>query len=329
MARAGEIEKANREKFKNYIASFRPKEKSFSETEVVSPDSLLTRIAIDEQKKRLCIWLPTDMNKPIREMTYDVFEYDFVDVTNVEMVINKQLIQNKEPEKISSLKLDISVPEKTHTLIFFDTRFQTGQSQLLRGTAQYQTYLKCFKDGFALVKKAIALAGEEQKGNEVKTIFAASSSDASNHEEKEEQEIQKTRKNGSEEEQRANKQDNIYHLEEDAFARFEQAFEKIRASKNLERSGDEPPSDHLHAVEHERDEDDLFASFSTQNKDKDTDVLPTNDVIHTESNEQKQSNLYFDHAPPSDPTEKEDSLTDFEKFLESNKQKQYGPSKKN
>ncbi|KRG16149.1 hypothetical protein ACA30_02420 [Virgibacillus soli] len=324
MARASEIEDANRERFKNYIASFRPKRKSFKETEVVSPDSLLTRIALDEQEKLLCIWLPFDMNKPIKEMSFDVLEYDFNNVSDVKMIINDQIAQNKEPEKISTLKLEISVPEKTHTLVFFDSTFESVQTQLTRGTSRYRSRLQCLKDGFALVEKLIVQTSEweDERG------FDSAPPVLPN------EESQETVNDDPGEGQ---EQGNIIHLEEDPFARFAQALSKIKVKPKEEASvqdfsldqpnisSDEEPVHDLY--------EDLFGPHSIQTKENETsfaDLIHRHDELRSEPNalDKDLSQISFDDTSSSHSTEQEDSFSDFEKFLERNKQKQHGAHKK-
>lgn len=275
MARASELEDANRERYKNYIASFRPEIEGFTETQVISPDSLLTRIALDEQKKRVCIWLPNDptMKLPQKEMTFQVFSYEFADIQAVEMIINEQYTLEKrtgsapsmEPETITSLQLQITAAHTTHTLIFYEATMKNGHIQLKRGTNAYQKQLKTLEQGFSLMKELIR------------------GSDTTNH------------------------QDNMVLMKKEALKRFVQVLATVKLK--LKRQAEDAL---------EPGKTDLISEPVNKGAIDYAPIEKTNEDLFTPHTQEAETSHSTDQQP-----EENDSFTDFEKFLESNKQKQF------
>ncbi|GIN73696.1 hypothetical protein J14TS2_41710 [Bacillus sp. J14TS2] len=270
MARASEIEDANRERYKNYIASFRPEIEAFTESQVISPDSLLTRIALDEQEKRICIWLPNDptMKLPQKEMTFQVFSYEFADIQAVEMIINEQNTLEKrtgsmEPETITSLQLQITAAHTTHTLFFYEATMKNGHIQLKRGTTAYQKQLKILEQGFSLMEEVI-------KG-----------SNPTDH------------------------QDNMEVMMKDALKRFVQVLATIKLNRQAEAALDPGKTD-------------LPSEPVNKGAIDDAPIEKTNEDLFTPNTQEEEPIHSTDQQ-----SEENDSFTDFEKFLENNKQKQF------
>ncbi|MBO0995009.1 hypothetical protein [Bacillus sp. SD088] len=275
MARASEIEDANRERYKNYIASFRPEIEAFTETQVISPDSLLTRIALDEQEKRVCIWLPNDptMKLPQKEMTFQVFSYEFADIQAVEMIINEHYTLEKrtgsdpsmEPETITSLQLQITAAHMTHTLIFYEATMKNGHIQLKRGTNAYQKQFKTLEQGFSLMKEVIR------------------GSDTTDH------------------------QDNMELMKKEALKRFVQVLATVKLKRQAEDALEPGKTDLTSEPVNKGSIDDAYPKKTDEEGDLFTLNTQEEETIHS-----------TDQQP-----EENDSFTDFEKFLESNKQKQF------
>lgn len=184
-----------KEKQKRYISTFRPNE-IFKETQAFTSPDLLTRIAYDEELKRICIWAPQSQSgdpitKVFQNLPYEVYEYHFGDILAAEIsedgypiaaafrdspsaiqllegifkeeydAINESIHNRQEPMKISSMELKLIVNDLTKPI--HRIPFYVGGS-LNKDTPKYRGLLSEMRQWHIIIKFALNEADKMELG---------------------------------------------------------------------------------------------------------------------------------------------------------------------
>lgn len=262
----------NKRNYKKYIASFRPEGAPMNETRVFEPDSLLARLAINEDTEHICLWEPENFSvkKPLKDLRFNVSRFVYSEIEQVELLINQQLaalypsneddlIVIEEPDQINELQLNIRAAGTRHRLLFYQIDTTLLHSPLKKDTPIYDKQLKVIKECFFIVREMIELSSNPVRKREDQSQMNVTIADEAALPS---QEIQ---------------------IEGDPFARFADVIHQIKEKqKRLEEA---------RMLEEEQAHQLLEQTGENQFKESDT-------------------------------------LSEFEKFLEQNKQKQHGSSQK-
>lgn len=178
--------KRNKMELLKQLESLKPKTSSFKATQDFTSSDLLSKIAIDEQAKRISIWGPEDpeTSKALAGMPYKTFEYEFEDILAVEMsedgvslgtktsrstkarslldgflskVDGTFIGASRPPEKtkkhVTSLDLTIIVNDSArplHTINFYRFTGEGSQAQVKKGTPAYQEKINKLRHWYML-----------------------------------------------------------------------------------------------------------------------------------------------------------------------------------
>ncbi|WP_062108803.1 hypothetical protein [Bacillus niameyensis] len=264
----------NKRKYKKYIASFRPEGAPVNETRVFEPDSLLARLAVNEDTEHICLWEPENFSvkKPLKDMPFIASRYFFSEVEKVELLVNQQLSAEypvhevdvnviEEPNEIKEIQLNIKAAGRMHRLLFYQIDTSLLHNPLKKGTQIYDKQISLIKDCYFLIKEFIVASNPTSRTLEKEVEVAV---DRPEEIDAPSREIQ---------------------IEGDPFARFAEAIHQIKEKQErLERAEE---------LEEEHD-DQIWELTGLEEGENQPEVT--------------------------------DTLSEFEKFLEQNKQKQHGPS---
>ncbi|MFD1708780.1 hypothetical protein ACFSCZ_19070 [Siminovitchia sediminis] len=189
--------KRNKEGLMKQLDDLKPETSSFRATQEFTSSNFLTKIAVDEEKERICIWGPQDRStsKALAGMPYTAFEYDYSDILAVEMsedgvslgtkVSETETARNlldgfispvdgtfiggsrpaDQPKKhVDSLDLTIVVNHQArplHFINFYKYVAEGGQAKLKKDSAEYKKHMNALRHWYMLMSFII----EKGEGN--------------------------------------------------------------------------------------------------------------------------------------------------------------------
>lgn len=179
--------KRNRKELSKQLENLKPETSGFMAAHTFISYNQLTKIAVDEQAKRICIWAPEkpDMTKGVAGMVYKIFEYNYPDVLAVEMAedgvslgtksshsktahslldgffsktdgtfIGGSQPSEKKKKHVESLDLTIIVNDSArplHTINFYTFTGEGGQPQLKKSTPAYRDCMNKLRSWYMLL----------------------------------------------------------------------------------------------------------------------------------------------------------------------------------
>lgn len=191
--------KRNREELSKQLENLKPKTGNFKAGQTFISSNQLTKIAVDEQAKRICIWAPEnpDTSAALAGMAYETFEYDYSDILAVEMSEDgvslgtkssqsqtaRSLLEGfiskadgtfiggaqpteKKKKNVDSLDLTIIVNSPArplHTINFFTFISEGSQPPLKKGSPAYREHINRLRHWYMLLSFVMQESTEEDK----------------------------------------------------------------------------------------------------------------------------------------------------------------------
>lgn len=179
--------KRNKEELMKQLESLKPRTGSLKAAQFFISSDLLTKIALNEQEKRIYLWGPqeSDTSKPSPGMAYAAFEYEYADILAAEMsedgvslgtrssrsrmaqsvldgflskidgtFIGGSVPPEKPKKNVTSLDLTIIVNDSSrpiHTINFFKFTGEGGQAPLKKGSPAYHELLNKLRHWYMLL----------------------------------------------------------------------------------------------------------------------------------------------------------------------------------